>query len=57
MLLDFSEDRGQVGVEQLLMITAVVGVAIVAGYLIKTQVSAMTSKEKSAANETFNKST
>ena len=57
MLLDFSDDKGQVGVEQLLIVTSIIGVAIIVGYVIKTQLGSMTGKEKTAANETFNKST
>ncbi len=52
-----SDDRGQVALEQLLMLGAVVGIVVVAAYVLKTQARNLTHTEKATANETLNKST
>lgn len=50
------EDRGQVSTEQILLITAVVGIVLVVGYAIKTGFRGLMETEKELVNETFNKS-
>lgn len=50
------DDSGQVSVEQIILLTGVIGVIVVAVYVIKSQARNLAHVEKKAANETLNKS-
>ncbi len=42
--------------EQLLLLSSVIIGMLIFGYIVKTQMKALSSEQKAAANETFNKS-
>ncbi len=51
-----SEDRGQISLEQILLLSSIVMGMLVLGYLVKTQLKNLFAEQKVVANETFNKS-